>query len=106
MHDRSKRWANPSEFDYWAKVYSTRELARRLRRTQRTIRDWLSGKRPIPAWAIEVLRLHELEAEAYRQRLYYPLHKRRQLDLAFHDAKNESQEATDQPSTGTGGVAR
>lgn len=80
MHDPSRRWANPAEFDYYARVYNARTLAKMLKRTSRTIRDWQRGARPIPSWTIDVLRLSNIEAEAARQRLY-PLHKRRQMTL-------------------------
>lgn len=80
MQDPSKRWANPAEFDYWAKVYTVKILSKKLKRTPRTIRDWLRGARPIPAWTVAVLRLSELDAEAYRRSLR-PMHKRQQIPL-------------------------
>lgn len=80
MKDRSRRWIDPAEFDYWAKVYTIKILSTKLRRTPRTIRDWQRGARPIPAWSVAVLQLDEIKAEAYRRTLY-PLHKRQQLQL-------------------------
>lgn len=79
MKNKTKRWANPAEFEYYARAYSLHTLARILRRTPRTIRDWQLGNRPIPSWAPEVLRLRIVEAEHYRRQLdYMRLDKRRQ----------------------------
>ncbi|WP_342234418.1 hypothetical protein, partial [Ralstonia sp. OTU4908] len=96
MKDPSRRWISPGEFDYWAKVYSVKTLSKKLQRTPRTIRDWLRGARPIPAWTVAVLRLHELETEAFRRTLY-PIHKKRQLQLQLTqpDDLGESTQAHD-----------
>ncbi|MCY1297027.1 hypothetical protein D9M69_447700 [compost metagenome] len=59
-HDQ--RWANPVEFEHYAKGLPGKALCRLLRRCERTVRDWRSGRRPIPAWAVEALRLHWLES--------------------------------------------
>ena len=101
MQDPSKRWANPAEFDYWAKVYTVKVLSKKLKRTPRTIRDWLRGARPIPAWTVAVLRLSELDAEAYRRSLY-PMHKRRQLPLTLPDDPNGYPPAHDPAQSQTG----
>lgn len=69
-HDR--RWANPIEFEYYSAGYPRKALCRLLRRCDRTVRDWCSGRRPVPAWAVEVLRLRCVEGNSYLRRLGRP----------------------------------
>ena len=37
------------------------DLARTLRRDERTVRDWLSGKQRMPCWVPEYMRLRQME---------------------------------------------
>ncbi|HBF50460.1 MAG TPA: hypothetical protein DDX04_08955 [Massilia sp.] len=39
------------------------DLARRLRRDERTVRDWLSGRTRVPWWVPELMRLKHMEAD-------------------------------------------
>jgi hypothetical protein len=55
------RWGNANEFRYYCRGLPTRTIARMVRRTERTVRDWIKGHRPTPAWAVELVRLRELE---------------------------------------------
>ncbi|MGZ4837662.1 MAG: hypothetical protein ACXVZR_03870, partial [Terriglobales bacterium] len=48
---------------YYAMGRPVKELARSLRRDERTVRDWLSGKQRVPWWVPEIMRLKRLEAE-------------------------------------------
>ena len=66
------RYGNPNEFVYYASFIPTKErvqrLARQLRRSDRTIRDWLSGEKRIPWWVPEIMRLQYMEhCERMRQ---------------------------------------
>jgi len=62
------RYGNPAEFAYYAMGRTNAELARALRRDERTIRDWLSGRAKVPWWVPEVMRLQRFEADVrYRQ---------------------------------------
>jgi hypothetical protein len=38
-------------------------LARRLRRDERTVRDWLNSRARVPWWVPEILRLQRVEAD-------------------------------------------
>ncbi|KQQ97415.1 hypothetical protein ASF77_05580 [Massilia sp. Leaf139] len=42
-------------------------LARRLRRDERTVRDWINARTRVPWWVPEILRLQQIEADV-RQR--------------------------------------
>lgn len=61
------RYGNPSEFAYYAMGRTLPELSRSLRRDERTIRDWLSGRTRVPWWVSEIMRLQRLELDL-RQR--------------------------------------
>lgn len=68
MRAHDHRWANRAEFEHYAAGLSARLLCALLHRCERTLRDWRSGRRPIPVWAVERLRLHAMETrETLRQ---------------------------------------
>ena len=56
------RYGNPTELIYYATGIPLPVLARRLRRDERTVKDWLSGKTRVPWWVPELLRLQQMEA--------------------------------------------
>ncbi len=63
MRYPNRRYGNPAEMAHYAMAYSdTATLARSLRRDERTVRDWLSGRQRVPFWVPELLRLRHLEA--------------------------------------------
>lgn len=57
------RYGNPTEMAYYAMGRSVKDLARSLRRDERTVRDWLSGKQRVPWWVPEILRLRRMELD-------------------------------------------
>ena len=57
------RYGNPTEMAHYAMGVPLAVLAKRLRRDERTVRDWLSGRRPVPWWVPEILRLKHMEAD-------------------------------------------
>ena len=61
LKNASNRWGNANEFRYYCRGLPTRTIARMVRRTERTVRDWIKGHRPTPAWAVELVKLRELE---------------------------------------------
>lgn len=67
-------FVHPAEFDALLDSIGigTKAASRILCRTVRTVTDWRSGKRPVPRWAFELLRLRELERyEAWRVALHF-----------------------------------
>ncbi|MDB0570273.1 hypothetical protein LBW59_05715 [Ralstonia solanacearum] len=83
MKNKSKRWANPAEFQAYALGLPIKTLAKILQRTPRTINDWQTGARPIPAWAAELLRLRIVEKQM----------QLRQLGIAQLEARQTRQNA-------------
>lgn len=69
-HDR--KWGHLGEFELYAHAPDP-VLARALRVTPATLRAWRSGRRPVPWWVPELLRLRawqcdaEMRAAGYRR---------------------------------------
>lgn len=62
------RYGSQVEFEYYATGIELPRLSRILRRSERTVKDWLSGVRPVPWWVPELMRLRRMEAvERHRQ---------------------------------------
>ena len=57
------RYGNPTEMAYYAMGVPLPVLAKRLRRDERTVRDWLNGRKRVPWWVPEILRLKHMEAD-------------------------------------------
>jgi len=57
------RYGNPTEMAYYAMGRPLADLARSLRRDERTVRDWLSGRTKVPWWVPEILRLRRMELD-------------------------------------------
>lgn len=63
------RYGNPAEFQHYALGMSLAQLARTLRRDERTVRDWLTVKTKLPWWVPELMRLRAMEAAAIRRQM-------------------------------------
>lgn len=78
------RYGNPNELRHYAQFIPLTDLAKRLRRDERTVRDWMAGKTKVPWWVPEILRLQNMEhAERMRQMGFEPV--RKQLGLVTGD---------------------
>jgi hypothetical protein len=55
------RYGNPNELRFYAQHIPIKELAKRLRRSERSVRDWLSEAERVPWWVPEILRLQHME---------------------------------------------
>lgn len=68
MKDASRHWVSTIEFERLSSGLPRKQLVRLLRRCDRTIRDWQTGRRPIPAWTTDTLKLHRFETrKTYRE---------------------------------------
>jgi hypothetical protein len=62
MRYPNRRYGNPTAMAHYAIWYgSTAELAKTLRRDERTVKDWLSGRARVPWWVPEIMRLQQME---------------------------------------------
>ena len=71
------RYGNPAEFRHYASGRTIKQLARELRRSERSVHDWLVGRERVPFWVPELLRL----------RLFEHAERVRQMTWATRDAK-------------------
>ncbi|AYQ38546.1 MULTISPECIES: hypothetical protein [Burkholderia cepacia complex] len=56
------------------------DVARELRRSERSVTDWLSGQQRVPWWAPEILRLRAVERDATRLRFAFNAWKPSSVD--------------------------
>ena len=62
MQYPNRRYGNPAAMRHYAMWYgSTKELARALKRSEKSVRDWLSGRARVPWWVPEIMRLQQME---------------------------------------------
>ncbi|MFL6675892.1 MAG: hypothetical protein ACJ8LG_21695 [Massilia sp.] len=73
------RYGNPTEFAYYSMGRTHAELARALRRDERTIRDWLSGRTRVPWWVPEIMRLQRFELETRHRQMFWTLEEKPRL---------------------------
>ncbi|PRC91029.1 helix-turn-helix domain-containing protein [Solimicrobium silvestre] len=82
------RYGNNFELQYYCQGKSIKVIAKRLRRTERTISDWLNCKKKMPWWVCEVLRLQDKEHEEMMRQMFWATHKTRaKLGVVSTDAK-------------------
>ncbi|AYR24524.1 MULTISPECIES: hypothetical protein [Herbaspirillum] len=60
------RYGHVGELEFWMQGESVRRVAKRLKRSEKTVQYWLTGKNKIPWWVPEILRLQHYE---YQDRL-------------------------------------
>ncbi|HYD63332.1 MAG TPA: hypothetical protein VEC35_23450 [Noviherbaspirillum sp.] len=66
------RYGNPNELIYYGQRMPLKDLAKHLRRDERTVRDWMNGRKKVPWWVPEILRLQAMEhADRLRQMQIY-----------------------------------
>jgi hypothetical protein len=77
------RYGNPQEMAYYSQGIPLSDLARRLRRSERSVHDWLSGRSKVPWWVPELMRLQAWErADRLRQMNMTPMIKKLGLRTA------------------------
>ncbi|MBN3833170.1 hypothetical protein [Burkholderia sp. Ac-20344] len=65
------RYGKPEEFRYYMNGRTAADVARELRRSERSVADWMSGRQRVPWWAPEILRLRAVERDATRLRFAF-----------------------------------
>src|SRR5450830_1774697 len=63
------RYGNPTEFAHYAMGIPLKDLARILRRDERTVSDWLRAKKRVPWWVPEYMRLRQMEQADIRRQM-------------------------------------
>ena len=64
------RYGKPAELAHYAMGIPLDQLARTLRRDERTVRDWLSGKTRVPWWVPEYMRQRQMEQADIRRQMH------------------------------------
>lgn len=63
MRYQNSRYGNPEELKYYSQGLTIRELAKQLKRSEKSVKQWLSFEKKVPYWVPELLRLRHLEAD-------------------------------------------
>lgn len=63
MRYPNSRYGNPEELKYYSQGMSIRELAKQLKRSEKSVKQWLSFEKKVPYWVPELLRLRHMEAD-------------------------------------------
>lgn len=66
----TRRYGNPEEFRYYSSGWEIKDLARFLRRSERSIRDWLNYHSKMPWWVSEIMRFNRLEADIRMRQMH------------------------------------
>jgi len=63
------RYGNPTELRHYAQGMPISDLARQLRRSERTVSNWLTEQQRVPFWVPELLRLRNMERAVQLRRM-------------------------------------
>ncbi len=78
MRYPNTRYGNPTELQYYTQGLTIKQIAKQLRRSEKSVSEWINGGRKIPFWVPELLRLRHMESQMklrqmgiadYRERL-------------------------------------
>lgn len=61
MRYPNTRYGNPEELRYYTQGMSIKEIAKRLKRSEKSVGQWLSFEKKVPYWVPELLRLWNME---------------------------------------------
>src|SRR3990172_3645456 len=95
------RYGSPDDLKFYAQGMKVKELAKRLRRSERSVKDWLSGAKKVPWWIPEILRLqHMAHCEMMHQMRMKPARKQLGIVsgnvLKFPTLRKDTQQPTGQ----------
>mgnify|MGYP003945691559 CR=1 FL=1 len=93
MRYPNTRYGHQREFEFWMQGNSVKVIARRLKRSERSVHDWLTGKRKIPWWVPEILRLQHYEYQDRLRQMGFTQQKTR-LGIATADVLTFPQPVT------------
>lgn len=63
MRYPNTRYGNPTELRYYAQGLPIDQIAKQLKRSEKTVTEWLNGKRKTPFWVPELMRLRRMEID-------------------------------------------
>jgi hypothetical protein len=77
MRYPNTRYGNPTELRYYTQGLSAKQIAQQLKRSEKSVTEWLNGNRKIPFWVPELLRLRHMEADLRMRQMGFGEQKRR-----------------------------
>lgn len=77
MRYPNTRYGNSTELLYYTQGLSVKDIAKQLKRSEKSVSEWLNGNRKIPFWVPELLRLRHLEADLRMRQMGFGEQKRR-----------------------------
>jgi transcriptional regulator with XRE-family HTH domain len=77
MRYPNTRYGNLNELLYYTQGLSVKDIAKQLKRSEKSVSEWLNGNRKIPFWVPELLRLRHLEADLRMRQMGFGEQKRR-----------------------------
>lgn len=77
MRYPNTRYGNLTELRYYTQGLSAKQIAKQLKRSEKSVTEWLNGNRKIPFWVPELLRLRHMEADLRMRQMGFGERKRR-----------------------------
>lgn len=74
MRYPNQRYAYPDHLKHYTDFYGVTYVAKVLKRDERTVKNWLSGRVKLPFWVPELLRLRDYEAHQQLRYMGIPNH--------------------------------
>jgi len=63
MRYPNTRYGNPEELKYYSQGMPIKALAKKLKRSEKSVKQWLSLEKKVPYWVPELLRLWHMERD-------------------------------------------
>lgn len=63
MRYPNSRYGNPEELKYYSQGMPIKALAKKLKRSEKSVKQWLSFEKKVPYWVPELLRLWHMERD-------------------------------------------
>lgn len=63
MRYLNSRYGNPEELKYYSQGMTIKALAKKLKRSEKSVKQWLSFEKKVPYWVPELLRLWHMEKD-------------------------------------------
>lgn len=91
------RYGNPETVRFYGSFYGDsntyiKNLAQSLKRDERTVKDWINGRKKVPWWVPELLRLRDLERRDTLRQMRIPAGR---LAIVTQDSQLSTRRKTD-----------
>jgi hypothetical protein len=73
MRCPNRRYGNPLALQQYVDRMGVKGLAKHLMRSERSIQNWITGKKKMPYWVPELLRLQDMEHREIMRQMNIPV---------------------------------